>query len=251
MIKKLLTTLSILIISVICANSQVTIGSLIEPAKGALLDLKEHEPDQDNATANKGLLLPRVELEHINEFTLITNPTTEQKANHTGLLVYNLTVDESKSLERGTYQWDGNKWKRINRISPTEGANIKKMIYTGSGGDREITITLGIFQFNMVTKGNNPRPQIKFADNIPNRTVHYQVNTYGTVNDNKYNFTTASLDLTSAKWEPFTGIPNGISSEIRAEVTVADLENDHLYLIQYLVLSNGTNHTYVIVARQY
>ncbi|MDR0428080.1 MAG: hypothetical protein LBH12_05705, partial [Dysgonamonadaceae bacterium] len=44
----------------VCA--QVTIGASIEPNKGAFLDLKQRDPDTNNTTSDKGLLLPRVQL---------------------------------------------------------------------------------------------------------------------------------------------------------------------------------------------
>jgi hypothetical protein len=43
-------------------RAQVTIGASIEPNKGAFLDLKQRDPDANNTTSDKGLLLPRVQL---------------------------------------------------------------------------------------------------------------------------------------------------------------------------------------------
>ena len=94
-------------------NAQVTIGSGLPPAKGALLHLKTQAPDSENATsARGGLLTPRVRLNDLNALTPFianTDPDLAQlKISHAGLLVYNLT--ENESFVRGLYIWDGEKW---------------------------------------------------------------------------------------------------------------------------------------------
>lgn len=102
-------------------HAQVTIGSDIPPSRAALLELKEKEPDTNNSTAEKGgLLLPRVSLK--NKVTLLPfiandanfrNNVDKVKDRHTGLIVYNVTTDFVEDLCPGTYEWDGNVWKRL------------------------------------------------------------------------------------------------------------------------------------------
>lgn len=104
--------------------SQVTIGSSILPAKGALLDIKDGTSDLDGTgvTASRGLGLPRVELQ-ANSGDLgkslngsITTDETLDKDEHIGLLVYNVGIDESSEATRlcpGLHVWDGNKWEPI------------------------------------------------------------------------------------------------------------------------------------------
>jgi hypothetical protein len=95
-------------------NAQVTIGADATPSKAALLELKTQAPDADNVTSTKGgLVLPRVKL--VNPATLepfISTSgldwTDETKTLHTGLLVYNLTVNADFS--KGIYLWDGIQW---------------------------------------------------------------------------------------------------------------------------------------------
>ena len=94
-------------------NAQVTIGSGLPPAKGALLQLKTQAPDSENVTSTQGgLLMPRVRLNDLNALTPFvanTDPDLAQlKISNTGLLVYNLT--ENESFVRGLYIWNGEKW---------------------------------------------------------------------------------------------------------------------------------------------
>ncbi|MDH6354402.1 hypothetical protein M2132_000730 [Dysgonomonas sp. PH5-45] len=97
-------------------QAQATIGSSDEPNKGSLLDLKERSGVNENST--KGLLLPRVNLEDINELypmfekSDVSYNATEKKK-HTGLLVYNLTDSPPKKLCPGVYSWSSAEWIRI------------------------------------------------------------------------------------------------------------------------------------------
>lgn len=90
-------TIPIMLIIIILCNpmlfSQVTIGSGIEPAQGALLDLKQ--TNSVAANSSKGFLLPRVSLTIVNQLTDISDVTTsdpDQLLLHTGLTVYNTNV---------------------------------------------------------------------------------------------------------------------------------------------------------------
>jgi len=78
-------------------KAQVTIGSDLEPNKGALLDLKERNPDNlavDNSTTNKGLGMPRVKLTSLNSISDIKGAEGKEKE-HTGLCVYNVNTNAS------------------------------------------------------------------------------------------------------------------------------------------------------------
>lgn len=101
---------------------QVTIGSNLIPANGALLDLKEYDDaiaDGGGRDAQKGLLLPRVELVSISNLFPMYEPdspeyTGENKTAtdmyHTGLLVYNTNQNLPEGDGTGIYTWDGEKW---------------------------------------------------------------------------------------------------------------------------------------------
>lgn len=87
--------------------AQVTIGSNTPPNKNALLDLQEYSTGK----SEKGLLLPRVELEATN----LAKPLTE----HTeGMTVYNTAVSPAAVnaeyyVSPGLYYNDGTKWERL------------------------------------------------------------------------------------------------------------------------------------------
>ncbi|MDR1591603.1 MAG: hypothetical protein LBS16_01785 [Prevotellaceae bacterium] len=92
-------------LSVAPIAAQVTIGSGIEPAAGALLDLKEHEADENGVTSTKGLLLPKVDLGTANPF----GDLEDEKLKHIGLMVYNTNT----TMGVGVYVWIGQNWLHI------------------------------------------------------------------------------------------------------------------------------------------
>lgn len=124
-------------ISTVQLNAQVTIGSDRNPSKGALLDLKEEGETQ------RGLMLPRVELLHLQ----IPNNNTDlsltiknakdapwDKDIHTGLMVYhtgNYNKCDPRSFPLGVYVWDSNKWQHLGE-KEEEIQNSEIKIYTDS-----------------------------------------------------------------------------------------------------------------------
>lgn len=109
-------TLSIVVWILISSASiaQVTIGSDLNPMKGALLDLKEFDStSSDNTTANKGLLIPRVDL---TSKRVLTIAPQEESDVHIGTVVYNLTRIETSEQDRfcpGLHVWSGNEWSPL------------------------------------------------------------------------------------------------------------------------------------------
>lgn len=99
---------------------QVTIGSSIKPAQGALLDLKQKEDAESingGQNSKAGLLLPRVELKEVNKLimgtTVIqdTDNDGDQYIKHAGLVVYNVATN--KTICPGLYVWSGSQWDRL------------------------------------------------------------------------------------------------------------------------------------------
>jgi len=84
-------------------QSQVTIGSLSEPRKGSLLELKENENAGENST--KGFSLPRVELESPK---ILTVDDDSKKDQYKGLTVQN--TNSKDGFIEGVYCWDGKMW---------------------------------------------------------------------------------------------------------------------------------------------
>jgi hypothetical protein len=122
---------SVILLFFLCPklNAQVTIGSLIDPEKASLLDIKDKAADSNNETANSGGLgLPRVRLVNRNTLEPFI-PVSDQewidnsnklKEHHAGLMVYNINVppveDNSKADEmfrQGIYIWNGERWKEL------------------------------------------------------------------------------------------------------------------------------------------
>lgn len=109
-------TLAIVILALfttISLHGQVTIGSGEKPNAGALLDLKEYAPDANNATATRGLGLPKVELSDLTKLQIGTAPeiTGADALEHAGLLVYN--AKSSMCFTEGMYVWNGTQWDQL------------------------------------------------------------------------------------------------------------------------------------------
>lgn len=108
------------------ARAQVTIGSGLPPVKGALLDLKEKDDQNGGKTSSKGILFPRVNLEGLQTLRPVipdSDPDIEQlKKSHTGMVVYNLTVDPERNLLKGLYAWMGTYWRKTSRDVPESDA---------------------------------------------------------------------------------------------------------------------------------
>lgn len=98
-------------------KSQITIGAGIPPEKAALLDIKNKDGGAGNATVDYGgLLLPRVELDDVNELTVFLDKTSPdyatQKTRHVGLTIYNIKPDHANNIEKGVYVWNGERWEK-------------------------------------------------------------------------------------------------------------------------------------------
>ncbi|MCC9043620.1 hypothetical protein LNQ81_13145 [Myroides sp. M-43] len=97
------------------AYAQITIGTGEPPVGGALLQIKNIEGTQGaGSNANKGVLLPRVNLKD----TKMLYPMFEVGYNksfqdplHVGLMVYNTNADLLDSNGAGIYFWNGQSWK--------------------------------------------------------------------------------------------------------------------------------------------
>ena len=110
-----LVGLLLAIILPIQLQSQVTVGSGIEPIGGALLDLKEKESSETSlVNATKGMMLPRVALESATSLSPIyANATAEDARLSTGMTVYNVGAN----LRKGILIWDGESWISENGTS--------------------------------------------------------------------------------------------------------------------------------------
>jgi len=95
-------------------KAQITVGTDTPPKAGSLLDLKQNDNLDENAT--KGLLFPRVALEDVVKMGPCVKSDEAQEADklaHIGLTVYNITDSISVGLCPGMYVWEGTAWTRI------------------------------------------------------------------------------------------------------------------------------------------
>jgi len=98
---------------VLPARSQVTIGMLAPPLKGALLQLKTSDVPDDVANSTKGMMYPRVALSDPNNLAPMlagADLVAANKLQYKGLIVYNVTEDAN--FHKGLYVWDGAKWNQ-------------------------------------------------------------------------------------------------------------------------------------------
>jgi hypothetical protein len=123
--------LGLVVISILlcCYNlhAQVTIGSDTPPEPGALLDLRNKPRNaENNATADKGLLLPRVRLNDMKAINGLKASIDSEDSIEwypdklIGLMVYN--VEESQNISEGIYVWNGTEWKNYNGKSEISGS---------------------------------------------------------------------------------------------------------------------------------
>ncbi|GHT05174.1 hypothetical protein FACS189440_12860 [Bacteroidia bacterium] len=112
--KMFLLLLLSLVLGTASMNAQVTVGSVQDPAKAALLDIKSQTNLKGGETTSKGgLLLPRVQLQTLNSLRpFIASETATDKLEHIGLEVYNIT--DNTIFKPGIYYWNGNQWKLLN-----------------------------------------------------------------------------------------------------------------------------------------
>ncbi len=137
----------------VIAMAQVTIGSGITPNPGAILDLKEDNSVNQNST--RGLGLPRVELEDINElYPMFASGdpayTPDQKKIHIGLAIYNTKDDLSNRLCPGPYAWNGNKWIRLWGDCETNSVSCNPSIVLQIAGTSGVPITPVSHAINLI-----------------------------------------------------------------------------------------------------
>jgi hypothetical protein len=245
--------------------AQTTIGDG-EPAKAALLQIKDKEP------ATGGLLLPRVELNTLDDF-LLAGLTPDQERNHTGLLVYNVKEDTTSQLEKGIYQWNGTEWQKLKKISKTEGVSEKKLIYRGTQADENGILSLGEFEFRMTTElkksVQHNYPQLRLSS-PGQKTYYWQISEYfdnivdsnGDMKDEWPTTTGGSVGFycqvrTVKMTDAFVNcnsVNRMLSNLERNEMWLADIDHDNMYHVQFMVLGNNdkdAQKTYIIIAQKY
>lgn len=154
--------LILILLNNISVLSQVTIGSTLKPNEGSLLDIKEHNPDENNVTASKGLLLPRVTLLKLEGSLSETLGVSEVYPNeeHIGLIVYNIADSICPTYISGVYAWRGSSWLQLFDAPPADNYSyIENSDGTGIVTDYE----------------GNPYSTKRFKITLPGNTEYNQV----------------------------------------------------------------------------
>ena len=139
-------------------QSQVTIGSLSEPLKGSLLDLKELDESAGNFNATKGIIYPRVRLTNLNElYPMLTGSESGYpalKPSYTGLTVYN--VNTATPFEKGLYTWNGAKWIQMGAtMRAKNGLSLSGSDTIKLGGALEENTTINLDNKNLLIESSN------------------------------------------------------------------------------------------------
>jgi hypothetical protein len=98
--KAIFLMLTLIMMSVASVKAQVTIGSLNDPHKGAVLDLSQVGGDV-------GVLFPRVYISSTASFKLAVDDRVDAK----GMVVYNINSELPDGV--GLYAWNGSEWKSM------------------------------------------------------------------------------------------------------------------------------------------
>jgi uncharacterized protein (TIGR02145 family) len=118
MTKKILVLLSLALLLSANLRAQVTIGELVEPAKGALLDL--------NKAVKGGLTLSNVKLDNLytipTDFPGMSSPPADVNTKFTGAMVYHTGEN---NIAAGIYVWNGTNWAPVTEnCLPLTAANL-------------------------------------------------------------------------------------------------------------------------------
>lgn len=119
-------------------QAQVSIGTLKDPQKGALLDLKEDEPDNPgNPNSEKGVLFPKVSLVSATSLKpLFTeNATPADSLRMRGMIVYNVN-ENADGVDVGLSVWNGEEW-----MSVVGGGANKAAVFTVDWANVEVNGT--------------------------------------------------------------------------------------------------------------
>jgi len=101
------------------AFSQVTIGTLESPLKGALLDLRQQTETAGALNSTGGLKFPRVSLTGLTSLQPLLSSaedgaaTAAAKLQYKGMTVFNVNVNAGANLQEGLYVWDGTQWELL------------------------------------------------------------------------------------------------------------------------------------------
>jgi hypothetical protein len=128
--KAIFLMLTLWMLSVASVKAQVTIGSMNDPHKGAILDLSQSE-------SGLGVLFPKVYIFNTKEFTLPEDGEIDPK----GMVIYNNNVSLPDGA--GLYAWNGSEWKSMSAGSVNSCVPVTATATSvKTGTDAKITVTV-------------------------------------------------------------------------------------------------------------
>jgi hypothetical protein len=218
--------------------AQVTIGSGLEPQKGALLDVKSKDaaaPGGETTDTNGGgILMPRVELVNINSlepFIAAGDQDAATKANHKGLVVYNLT--DTGGFAAGLYSWDGSQWVTFAGAGGTAYTGTAPVTVTGNA----IGLTAGTAN-GQVLKWNGSQ---WLAGTDANENTTYTGSTSITLSGTEIRRAALTGDVTSTANSNATTIANdAVTSAKIADLTIVNADIANATVTQAKLRGSGT-----------
>jgi hypothetical protein len=242
-------------------RAQVTIGIVEEPAEGALLQLKSiANAALDNKNAEKGLLIPRVELKNYRSLEpFISNASPEKMKEHVGLIVYNLTQDTH--LKAGIAVWNGSEWDNIKsnetKIKDTD-MEVKKTLYDSTSPIESDSVSANSIEISM-REGKSQKyyafPQFRITDLYKpsgNDSLKYQYQTaqYWTNKDSKgYSNDVEVRSFGAGNYSVYQNfIDSDMSVNERNEVWMYDEKDNKIFHIEFFVMGKSTENDTKIYA---
>jgi hypothetical protein len=232
--------------------AQVTIGSETAPEPSVLLQIKEYETVSGSgaATAERGILLPRVNLNSLSDITVITGGTPNEIVNLTGLLVYNVNT----SIGEGIYEWNGQEWAPLEVFSKEESTETKKSLVQAStlSESNVPTVDIGRFEFRF-SPDEKAQCRIKTltaaSESIGSHVGRFWDKISGgyilgfTYDSKVFTFTSSS------NWQNFSD--TAIRDSERMEIWLADNSINKIYNVQFIVYKKVAIPTYIVLVTEY
>jgi hypothetical protein len=247
--------IQLILLSLLFATSlyaQVSIGSLLTPDPAVLLQIKEREASDGSATADRGILLPRVKLNSSSDITVIANTDPNKKADLTGLLVYNVNT---AGMEEGIYEWDGKEWVALEVLSEEEGAYTKKaLVQTNSPSESNTVVSVGRFSFRF---SPDKKAQCKLnAAPSGNETVGFHIGRFWEQTDATqehigYAYDSKKLTFTSGNFSWQNLHSAAMTREERWEVWLADAVMNKVYNVRFIIYDRVTPPAYIVLVTEY
>jgi hypothetical protein len=238
-------------------HAQVNIGTVEVPAEGALLQLKSIAgAAKGGENAKEGLLLPRVSLVDYQRLDpTVLNATNEEKKEHIGLVVYNLT--ENANLAKGIAVWNGTRWNCITtkEINKNIGTNIKKNLYGSTMAQVNRTVVANSIEATMTLTPSAPSyfcvPQFRSTDNTQARRYIHQIAQYWHEDGYSNNISPVNTfnpgSIQYLKLDHLSDLGT-MSPQERNEVWMYDETDNAIFHIQFFIMGENNIAGYKIFA---